>query len=80
MKQKQTALKISEAEFIAELDQMTTPTTHGGKRAGRPKLPNKKQTKTIRLYPADIIRLTKEHGSIQKWINKVVKQIYVGRE
>jgi hypothetical protein len=44
-------------------------------KAGRPRKPNKKQTKTIRLYPSDIDRLTKQHGTIQKWINKVVKQI-----
>jgi hypothetical protein len=44
-------------------------------KAGRPKKPNKKQTKTIRLYPSDIAAITAQHDTIQKWINKVVKQI-----
>ena len=44
-------------------------------KAGRPKKPDKKQTKTIRLYPADIAAIIAEHKTIQKWINKVVKEI-----
>jgi hypothetical protein len=44
-------------------------------KAGRPRKPNKKQTKTIRLYPSDIAAIIAEHKSVQKWINKVVKQI-----
>jgi hypothetical protein len=45
------------------------------KKAGRPRKPDKKQTKTIRLYPSDIAAITAQHDTIQKWINKVVKQI-----
>jgi hypothetical protein len=44
-------------------------------KAGRPRKPNKKQTKTIRLYPSDIAAITAQHDTIQKWINKVVKEI-----
>jgi hypothetical protein len=54
-------------------ESVLTPPPHT--KAGRPKLPNKKQTKTIRLYPADIAAITAQHDTIQKWINKVVKQI-----
>ena len=50
-------------------------TTPPKTKAGRPKKPNKKQTKTIRLYPSDIAAITAQHDTIQKWINKVVKQI-----
>jgi hypothetical protein len=57
-----------------QVPEMTSPQQPQTK-AGRPKKPDKKQTKTIRLYPSDIDRLTKQHGSIQKWINKVVKEI-----
>jgi hypothetical protein len=44
-------------------------------KAGRPKKPNKKQTKTIRLYPSDIDLIISKYGSLQKWIEMLTESL-----
>ena len=54
---------------------MTNQTTpkQGGARpgAGRPKVTDKKQTATVRLYASDLAYLERKHGTLQKAVDKL---------
>ena len=51
----------------------TTPAKQGGARpgAGRPKVTDKKQTATVRLYASDLDYLERKHGTLQKAVDKL---------
>ena len=51
----------------------TTTTKQGGARpgAGRPKVIDKKQTATVRLYASDLAYLERKHWTLQKAVDKL---------
>ena len=47
----------------------------GGKRegAGRPKVDELKKVYSVRFYPSDVEKIKAKYGSLQKWLNSLMR-------